>query len=264
MSRPSDGRLVEFYDSSDEPGRLFRREGRVELVRTKRLLQWVLPEAPSRILDVGGADGVYARWLLGLGYDVQLIDLSSRHVDVATAAGLTAQVGHARDLPFDTSSFDAVLLLGPLYHLTDAQARLAALREASRVLRPQGVLAAAAVSRLAVAVDMYRKGRLGVAEALQQAKRIATHGYDDTGYGAGLFYFHTASELAAELEGAGFVGVRVHGIEGPVWPLIDPASTPDDATVELAAAVADMADDDASTAGASAHLLALATARADH
>jgi len=50
-----------------------------------------------------------------------------------------------------------VLLLGPLYHLDDA-GRASALEEAHRVLRPGGLLAAAAISRWAALIDIAATG----------------------------------------------------------------------------------------------------------
>ena len=49
-----------------------------------------------------------------------------------------AEVGDARDLNLPDSSVDAVVLLGPLYHLRERAHRVQALREASRVVRPGG------------------------------------------------------------------------------------------------------------------------------
>src|SRR5258707_821110 len=51
------------------------------------------------------------------------------------------------------ASQDAVLLFGPLYHLTDAADRRQALSEARRVLRPGGRLLAMAVCRFASLLD---------------------------------------------------------------------------------------------------------------
>ncbi|MEV0698474.1 class I SAM-dependent methyltransferase [Saccharopolyspora sp. NPDC050389] len=45
------------------------------------------------------------------------------------AAELRFSVGDARDLPFDDDGADAVLLLGPLYHLVEREDRVLALRE---------------------------------------------------------------------------------------------------------------------------------------
>jgi len=69
-------------------------------------------------------------------------------------------VGDARRLAWDDDSVEAVLLLGPLYHLTSRDDRLQALREAYRIVRPGGVLAAAAISRFASTYDGLLRGFL--------------------------------------------------------------------------------------------------------
>lgn len=68
----------------------------------------------------------------------------------------SAQIGDARELPWADETIDVVLLLGPLYHLTKIEDRLAALSEAGRVLRPGGLLATAAISRFASTYDGHR------------------------------------------------------------------------------------------------------------
>lgn len=57
----------------------------------------------------------------------------------------------------DTASCDVVLLLGPLYHLCAPAERAQAVGEAARVLKPGGVLCAAAINRLAYLRDAYRQ-----------------------------------------------------------------------------------------------------------
>jgi hypothetical protein len=61
-------------------------------------------------------------------------------------------------IPADDGVADAVLLFGPLYHLTDAEDRLKAIGEARRVLRAAGVLLAVAVLRFASALDGIPRG----------------------------------------------------------------------------------------------------------
>ncbi len=85
---------------------------------------------------------------------MHLVDPVPLHVEQAGAASARAErplatvlQGDARALPHDDASADAVLLLGPLYHLVERDDRLTALREARRVLRPGGVVVAAAISR---------------------------------------------------------------------------------------------------------------------
>jgi SAM-dependent methyltransferase len=43
-----------------------------------------------------------------------------------------------RDLDLPDASVDAVLLLGPLYHLTDRAERVRALRQCARIVRTRG------------------------------------------------------------------------------------------------------------------------------
>jgi hypothetical protein len=51
------------------------RHNRLELLRTRELLQRQLPSPPAVVLDVGGGTGVRAAWLAGRGYRVHLVDL---------------------------------------------------------------------------------------------------------------------------------------------------------------------------------------------
>ena len=203
-------------------------------------------------------DGVHAAWLTEDGYDVEILDVVPDHIERARARGFVARLGDARSLGSDDAIFDVVLLLGPLYHLPDRADRITALREAHRVLRPNGLLAAAAVNRMAVALDRLRRGQFAEPQSRTVAQRIAVTGSDDTGWGSGAFYFHTVAALEREVLDAGFASVAVRGVEGPAWPLIDPSRPPDDRLVADAVEIARLADLDPATVGASAHLLALA------
>ena len=124
------------------------------------LLGRLLPAPPARLLDVGGGPGTYAAPLARRRYRVQLVDPVRLHVAQARqasgsdpAAAFTAVVGDARELPAPDQSQDAVMLFGPLYHLTGAADRRQALREAWRVLRPGGRVLAMCVSRFASLLD---------------------------------------------------------------------------------------------------------------
>jgi SAM-dependent methyltransferase len=123
------------------------------------LLERFLPGPPARVLDVGGASGVYASWLSGRGYQVHLIDPVPLHRERAMADGrFSVAPGDARGLAEDDGSYDAVLLLGPLYHLTGRTDRIRALAEARRVTRPGGIVAAAVISRYASTFDGFFRG----------------------------------------------------------------------------------------------------------
>lgn len=127
----------------------------VELEITKRfLLRHIEPGA--RVLDLGGGPGRYALWLAELGCDVTLADLSQGNVDFALAKAkelalpLRGIRADARDLSaLAGEEFDHVLLLGPLYHLTEEADRAKAVNAALAVLAPGGTLSAAFISAFA-------------------------------------------------------------------------------------------------------------------
>jgi ubiquinone/menaquinone biosynthesis C-methylase UbiE len=177
--------IAGFYALGHEAERLFTW-GRLERVRTQELLERFLPPAPATILDVGGGPCAYALWLAGRGYAVRLIDPVELHVAQAREASTRqpeaplagAEAGDARALPVDDRSIDAVLLLGPLYHLPVAADRDRALREALRVLCPGGVVLAAAISLFASTIDGVRNALLDEAGfALEALVAIEGVGY---------------------------------------------------------------------------------------
>src|SRR5262249_23704896 len=129
--------IGEYYASGVESGRLVSGPSALELLRTQELLQRFLPKPPAILLDVGGGPGRAACWLAGLGYEVHLVDAVPLHVERAQAAAADARVtlasaraGDARELESADGFADAVLLMGPLYHLTERADRLTALAEA--------------------------------------------------------------------------------------------------------------------------------------
>jgi len=157
--------ILRYYEGTQEADRLASPLFRWERVRTLDLLHRFLPPAPAHILDVGGAAGAYAFHLAGMGYSVDLIDPVPLHIEQAKAraareqaAPRSFQLGDARAIPCEDAAADAVLMLGPLYHLTDLKERLRAIREAHRVLRLGGILMAAAISRFASMLDGMTRG----------------------------------------------------------------------------------------------------------
>jgi ubiquinone/menaquinone biosynthesis C-methylase UbiE len=121
--------------------------GSIEFSVTCHALQKYLP-ADGLILDLGGGPGRYTIWLAQHGYRIVLADLSPDLLAIARSKikqfGVEDKVqrileADARDLSaFDDSAFDAVLALGPFYHLPDEEDRLRATKELYRILRPDG------------------------------------------------------------------------------------------------------------------------------
>ena len=158
---------------------------------------------------------------------------------------------------------DAVILLGPLYHLTEETQRVAALREARRVLKPGGVVAAVGISRFAALLDGLWQGWLSDPLFRAIAERDVVDGQhrnpDPVRYPQWFTtaYFHRPDELADEVSHAGFDAVSLHGIEGPGWLMQDQWSDPDQREQMLFAARA--IESEPSLSGLSAQMLAVGT-----
>jgi SAM-dependent methyltransferase len=209
--------LIAVYEAGDEDGRLILDRNWVEWERTCEALRRWLPVAPGRILDVGGASGRYASWLSELGYILQVVDPVPRHVAQARARGLEAREGDARDLSFPDGSADAVLLLGPLYHLPEASDRARALTEAVRVCVPGGVIVAAAMSRWAKPAEYAARGTLGDPDVREHMLRLLREGHDAQGNAFDQSsYNHDPDQLRAELIEVGLLDIDVIGVEGPL------------------------------------------------
>ena len=234
------------------------------------LLDRLLPAPPARVLDVGGGPGTYAAPLADRGYQVHLLDPVGLHVHQARevaasggAAAFTAGLGDARELSEPGESQDAVLLFGPLYHLTEAADRRQALAEARRVLRPGGRLLAMAVCRFASLLDGLYRGWLAdpmFGPIVTQDLVDGQHRNPDPVSQPQFFttaYFHASDGLADELEAAGFTGVVSYGVEGPGWPLRQQWADPQ--WREQILFTARTAETEPAMIGFSSHLIAAAT-----
>jgi SAM-dependent methyltransferase len=227
-----DPTIADFYHRSPEEDRLEQGPFILEQLRTREVIERYARRPPAMVLDVGGAAGAYALWLADAGYTVHLVDAAPRLVAEAErrSAGrdrplASCRVGDARALDFPDGSADIVLLLGPLYHLTEGSDRARALSEALRVLRPGGQLFAAAISRWASALD-------GLSHDLLQDPQFAAIVERDLREGQHrnpterldyftTAYFHRPEELGAEVSNAGLMVDGVYGLEGPGWILTD-------------------------------------------
>jgi ubiquinone/menaquinone biosynthesis C-methylase UbiE len=262
--------VLAYYDEGEEQSRLARGSGRLEAARTRDLLTRHLPPSPAVVLDVGGGPGEYAVWLAGRGYAVHLVDPVPLHLqqaeESAAAAGVrlaSVMAGDARALAAPDRSVDAVLLLGPLYHLPIRADRLRALAEAARVLRPGGVLLAVGISRFASLLDGLGRGWLaepGLDRMVEEDLTTGVHRNPDRRPGRfTTAYFHHPADLAAEVREAGFPPPAIFGVEGPggVVPDLD-AWLDDPPRRELLLSMLRRVEAEPALLGASSHLLAVA------
>jgi SAM-dependent methyltransferase len=219
---PLDDAVVRHYQAGREEDRIAHGFARLELLRVLEVLRRHLPTAPASVLDVGGATGIHARWLAEDGYQVRIIDITPRHVSRANEDlanhGVVAEVGDARHLPAPDHSFDVVLLLGPLYHLTEHDDRITALREAGRVVRPNGLVAVAAINRFASLFDGLARQLLFDPEFVDVVTQDLATGQhrnpEDRPHWWTTAFFHHPHQLGDEVAEAGLMTQELVGIEG--------------------------------------------------
>ncbi|HSP03371.1 MAG TPA: class I SAM-dependent methyltransferase [Acidimicrobiales bacterium] len=221
------GAMRAYYAQDKERDRLAFGLGRVELARTIEVVGRTLPPPPAVVADLGGGPGRYTDWLVEAGYDVVHRDVVEHHVAQVRARHgerVDSAVGDARALDLPDASVDVVLLLGPLYHLVQAGDRGRALQEAARILRPGGILHAAAISRWATRMDGILTNRFhllfpGMVDAVDEAERT---GHLPPIVEAGFTgYTHRPDELRDEVTAAGFEVQSLVSLEGVAFALAD-------------------------------------------
>lgn len=215
------------YNAGIEKGRLHRGLGLIEFERTKEILLENLPPAPAVIYDIGGGYGEYSYWLASLGYEVYLYDIAEENIRMSEDLGREfeaslkcAEVADARSINRPAHSADAILLFGPLYHIVDYEERLLCLKECHRLLKPDGLLFTANITRYATTlkyVAAYDYKPVLDDENFFHMLENTVHTGVNTKKPMGLAYFHTPSELKAEIESAGFIDVDLRGVIGPCW-----------------------------------------------
>jgi ubiquinone/menaquinone biosynthesis C-methylase UbiE len=263
--------ILAYYSQYNEAERLLQGVGKLEFTRTQELIERFIPKSAKLVLDIGGAAGIYSLWLSKQGYEVYLIDPVERHIHQAKKASdkqkkypiRSMAVGDGRGLPFRDNFADAVLLMGPLYHLIEKESRIKALEEAHRVLKKKGILFAAAISRFASALDGLFQGFLDDPHFSNIVERDLQDGQhrnptNHTSYFTTAF-FHHPDELHTEITGSGFSDVNLLAIEGPGWLLQNfEDHWNDEMRRSRLLEISRKLESEPSVIGASAHIMAIA------
>lgn len=214
--------IREYYDRAahGEASRLRMHE--LERDITLRYFQEYLPAA-GRLLEIGAGTGVYTLWLARRGHHVTAVDISEAMIETCRKrvaeekldTKVDCWVGDSRDLGFlAESAYDAVLLMGPLYHLVLKKDRIKALREASARLRPGGLIFSALISRFGI-IGHLLKHQPDWVRKQEEVRSIIERGRELEDRPKGLWrgYYVTVEEVGLLHEESGFETLVLAGVE---------------------------------------------------
>lgn len=214
--------IADFYNKDPQEEHRRLEEHQLEFDLTWRFLAAYLPPQ-GEILEIGAGTGRYTLGLVQRGYSVTAVDLSEENLKACRAylaqAGFQERVqyilGDARylkDVP--EKEFDAVLMMGPLYHLVHQSDRQMALKQAFTHLRPGGVIFSAFICRYGIWGDTL-KNLPKLIEYKEEVRSVLTRGRDPEDWPKGGFrgYFATVAEIAPLHTALGFETLKVLGVE---------------------------------------------------
>ena len=195
---------------------------KIEFVSTLRLIDKYFPKQ-GHICDIGGGPGRYTIELIRRGYAVTLFDLSEEQIRLAgkqlDALGLVAKqliVGDSRDMSaLASESFDAALLMGPMYHIVEPPERMGVLRELARILKPHGTAIVAYLN----AWGIMRTGIVDFADWYRDISTLRSMLNEHTFTGQSLpnftdCYWSTPVAALDEVKKAGLEVISYAGVEG--------------------------------------------------
>lgn len=145
-------RVQKTYELFNEDTRLnHSKAARVEFLTTVRYIEEYLKPG-GKILDIGAGAGEYSLYFARKGYDVSALELSENNIKafrkkISPEDHIHLIQGNAMDLScYEDDSFDVVLMLGPLYHLSRDEDKQTCIAQAKRVCKPGGKIFFAFIS----------------------------------------------------------------------------------------------------------------------
>ena len=214
-----------YYSVFNEWGRFNTPEGKLEFDLTVPIINRYLP-AQAEVLDLGGGPGRYTIELAKSGRILHLADLSQTLLDEAKDKISEYSVDNVKSITqvnavdltkYSDCSFDAVLLFGPLYHLTGEEERNSCINEVKRVLKANGLVFASFIPYLTGAIGVasrmfYFPAQVSI-DTLQRVFRSGIFNNNaDMGFQEG--YYPTSSEVTALFKENGFSQLLLRSIRG--------------------------------------------------
>jgi ubiquinone/menaquinone biosynthesis C-methylase UbiE len=192
--------LEDFYNKASEETRLEKGMGIFEFERIKELIEKHISKPNRTIIDIGGGTGKYSEWLAEKGHSVHLVEPVLKHIKLAEKRAqklknpFSVVIGEAKKLPYQDNTADLVILHGPLYHLQKREDRVAAIVEAKRVLKKDGIILGFAINATASTV-------VGLMNGMIHANS----------------FFHKPQDLKAEFLEQNLHFINLFAVEGMIW-----------------------------------------------
>ena len=225
-ARPMDDIVKDWYTKTarDEWKRLWRDPyHQIEFTITMHFLEKYLPKK-GLILDAGGGPGRYTIALANKDYDMVLLDITPKMLEIAKRkvkqAGVQEKVeqiieGSIVDLSmFADETFDGVLCLGgPLSHVLEEGGRVKAVKELIRVAKIGAPIFASVIGRIGVLKGI----PLSYPQEMQYGRvHWETGDYipEINGTGFTIAHWFLPEELEALFKGQGVEILEMAGLEG--------------------------------------------------
>lgn len=216
-----------FYNNASEETRLDKGMGIFEFERIKSLIEKYVPSSSSRIVDVGGGTGKYSEWLAKKGHQVHLIEPISKHIQLAQNRAnklknkFFVQLGEAQNLSFPNNFADLIILHGPLYHLQKKEDRDAAIREAKRVLKSDGIILGFAINYTASTLVGLLNGLVHKPSFFEMCREELITGIhnppNDFPWLLAEAYYHKPEQLKNEFANQELIYLNTYAVEGMAW-----------------------------------------------
>lgn len=214
--------IQEWYNNSwdGEETRLVRHQLEADI--SWMYLDRYLPPS-GKILEVGFGTGHYTFGLAKQGYEITAVDLaedfvarcSAKATELGMSDRITFLAGDARTLDdISRNQYDAVLLMGPLYHLVLENDRAAALQAAYSCLNVGGVILSALISRYGI-LGTLLKDHPSWIQNQAEVWSLMKHGHRPPEAPREGFrgYFVRLDEVARMHEAVGFESLKIAGLE---------------------------------------------------
>lgn len=196
---------------------------RLEFDTTMHFLKQYLPEK-GLVLDAGGGPGRYAIELAKMGYEVILLDITPKLLEIAREQITKANVGNRirevlqgsiDDLSmFNDNTFEAVICLGgALSHVVIDKQREKAASELIRVAKPDAPILVSVIGKLAVCMNTIVFLWPELESAPEVYRRYTATGDYFGGTGFAPTHFYTPEELEKEFQSKTKI-LKMVGLEG--------------------------------------------------